>query len=78
MNKGIKYSQGPMGKVRAVDDFLPPPENLIFKEDTTKVTLRLSNRSLAFFKEKARESHASYQRMIRNLLDLYVMRLKQK
>lgn len=74
MKNKIKYAKGPLGKQRVVEDFLPAPENLIFKEATTKVTLNLSDHSLEFFKDAAKKNHASYQRMIRNLLDIYVQR----
>ncbi len=76
MKNEIKYSDGPLGKLRVVEDFLPAPENLIFKEDTAKVTLNLSRSSIDFFKGEAKKNNASYQRMIRNLLDFYVMQQK--
>lgn len=76
MKNEIKYTDGPLGKLRVVEDFLPAPENLIFKEDTTKVTINLSMSSIDFFKDEAKKNNASYQRMIRNLLDFYVMQQK--
>lgn len=76
MKNEIKYTDGPLGKLRVVEDFLPAPENLIFKEDTAKVTLNLSTSSIDFFKDEAKKNNASYQRMIRNLLDFYVMQQK--
>ncbi len=72
MSKKIKYTDGPMGEVEIVKDFLPPPEDLVFREDTVKVTIALSRESVDFFKEKATELDTSYQKMIRNLLDMYV------
>lgn len=39
----IKYENGgPIGKVKRVEDFLPSPENLILKEETTKITINLN------------------------------------
>jgi len=32
MKKKIKYTEGPIGKIERVEDFLPPPEELILKE----------------------------------------------
>jgi predicted DNA binding CopG/RHH family protein len=56
-----------------VRDFLPPPEELVLKEpQTEKITIALSKDTLTFFREKAQELGAPYQRMIRNLLDAYV------
>ena len=54
------------------DDFLPKPEDLVFKSTLKKVTLTLEKDSIEFFKIKAKELNTSYQRMIRNLLTLYV------
>ena len=56
-----------------VKDFLPPPEALVLKEpETEKITIALNKDTLTFFREKAQELGAPYQRMIRNLLDAYV------
>jgi len=55
-----------------VKDFLPPPEQLVLKEDKVKVTISLSKSSIEFFKKEARKNRTSYQRMIRQLVDLYV------
>jgi predicted DNA binding CopG/RHH family protein len=69
--KRIKYADEPLGKVRVVDDFLPPPEELVFKEDNVKVTITLSKSSVDFFKKEAERHHTQYQKMIRRLLDIY-------
>ena len=71
MKKKIKYSNEKIGKVEIVEDFLPKPEDLVFKEDTVKVTLNLSKSSIAFFKEIAQRHGSQYQKVIRNLLDKY-------
>ncbi|MEE8381694.1 MAG: hypothetical protein V3R78_07460, partial [Thermodesulfobacteriota bacterium] len=52
MKKKIKYTNGPMGKVRVIKDFLPSPEELAFKEETVKVTISLSKASIEFFKKE--------------------------
>jgi hypothetical protein len=56
---------------RIVPDFLPPPEQLVFKEDAVKVTISLSAKSVQFFKTEAAKHGVQYQRMIRRLLDAY-------
>ena len=71
MKKKITYSDGPIEEVRVVEDFLPSPEELAFREETVKVTISLSKASLDFFKEEAGRRQVSYQRMIRRLLDEY-------
>lgn len=72
MSRKIKYTNEPMGEVRVVSDFLPPPEQLAFKEEGVKVTLALSKKSVEFFKSEAAKHHTQYQRMIRKLIDAYV------
>ena len=73
MKSKIKYTDEPLGKVKIVDDFLPPPEELAFKEDNVKVTITLSKASVEFFKKEAKKQHVQYQKMIRRLLDLYAI-----
>ena len=71
MKSKVKYTNEPIGKLRVVKDFLPPPEDLVFKEENVKVTMSLSKTSIDFFKNEAKKNHTSYQVMIRKLLDLY-------
>jgi predicted DNA binding CopG/RHH family protein len=74
MRKATKYTDEPLGEIRVINDFLPPPSELVFKEDTVKVTLGLSRKSVDFFKKQAKKHNTQYQKMIRRLLDLYVTR----
>jgi predicted DNA binding CopG/RHH family protein len=74
MKKRIKYTDGPVGDVRVVKDFLPAPADLVFKEEQVKVTIGLSRKSVDFFKREAKKHHTPYQKMIRRLLDLYAAR----
>lgn len=76
MKSRIKYTDEPMEKVRVIDDFLPAPDQLAFREDNVNVTISLSKNSLDFFKEKAALYKTPYQKMIRNLLDAYVAHQK--
>ena len=71
MKKKIKYSREKLGEVEIVNDFLPKPDELVFKEDTIKVTLNLSRSSVEFFKKIAKQHGSQYQKVIRNLLDRY-------
>ncbi len=63
-----------IGEVRIVDDFLPPPDKLVLRDEAVKVTLTLSRRSIDFFKREAKRRHVPYQRMIRALVDAYAKR----
>jgi predicted DNA binding CopG/RHH family protein len=67
----VKYTEGEIGKVKVVRDFLPPPERLVLREANVKVTLSLSRRSIVFFKHEAAKQRVPYQRMIRALVDAY-------
>jgi predicted DNA binding CopG/RHH family protein len=77
MTNKIVYTDGEMGEVRIVQDFLPPPSELAFREDTVKVTIALSRSSVEFFKEQAVKHQVPYQKMIRRLLDEYAARFDQ-
>ena len=71
MKKKIKYSDEELGEVKIIKDFLPRPEELIMADDTVKVTLNLSKSSIDFFKREAKKNKSQYQKLIRNLLDIY-------
>ena len=71
MSAKIRYTDEPLGNLRVVPDFLPRPEDLVFREEGVKVTIALSKRSVEFFKSEAQKYNTQYQRMIRRLLDAY-------
>jgi predicted DNA binding CopG/RHH family protein len=71
MNKKIKYTNEKIGKVEVVEDFLPKPEELAFKESNVKVTLNLSKSSVGFFKKIAKGQGGQYQKVIKELPDSY-------
>ncbi|MGH8676074.1 MAG: hypothetical protein ACREVG_17435, partial [Burkholderiales bacterium] len=71
MNEKIRYTNEPLGDVEVVPDFLPRPEDLVFRDEGVKVTIALSKRSVEFFKSEAQKHNTQYQRMIRRLLDSY-------
>lgn len=77
MSAKTKYTDETIGPLRVVPDFLPAPEELVFKEDTVKVTIALSKESVDFFKGEAEKHHTQYQKMIRRLLDAYTLAHKQ-
>lgn len=71
MSTKIKYTDEPF-EAKVILDFLPPPEELAFREEGVKVTIALSKKSVEFFKSEASKHHTQYQRMIRKLIDTYV------
>jgi predicted DNA binding CopG/RHH family protein len=74
MKKKISYTSEPMGAPKVVRDFLPPPKDLILKEDAVRITMLVSKRSFDFFKRQAARYRIPYQKMIRRILDLYAER----
>lgn len=74
MSERIRYTDEPLGDLEVVPDFLPRPEDLVFRDEGVKVTISLRKRSVAFVKDEARKHNTQYQRMIRRLLDAYVER----
>ena len=77
-SKTVKYTAGEIGRMRVVDDFLPAPDALVPREETMKVTLSLSRRSVDFFKRAAKKRRVPYQRMIRSVVDMYAERQEGK
>jgi len=72
MSGKIKYTDEPMGAPKVIQDFLPSPEELAFRDEDVKITITLSKKSVEFFKSAAARGDTQYQRMIRRLLDAYV------
>lgn len=77
MTKKIIYKKAPkniadaISSAQIIQDFLPPPEQLIKKEDNVKVTIVVSKNSINFFKENAQKVGIPYQKMIKTVLDQY-------
>jgi predicted DNA binding CopG/RHH family protein len=77
MRKKIRYTDEPLGRIRIIEDFLPPPEALVLRKDKVKVTLELNKGSIDFFKREARKQKTSYQKMIREVVDIYVSHFQE-
>jgi predicted DNA binding CopG/RHH family protein len=77
MKRKDKYEKAPedireeLLSAKEVENVLPPPELLILKEETKKVTISLSKKSINFFKQISGETQIPYQQMIRKVLDTY-------
>ncbi|WP_411824626.1 CopG family transcriptional regulator [Leptospira sp. 'Mane'] len=84
MKNKTSYSKTPKDIANAINasliinDFLPPPDKLITKEDNSKVTILLSKKSISFFKAQSKKSGVPYQSMIKKVLDLYADRFAHK
>lgn len=55
MKRNANYTDEPMGQLEVVEDFLPPPDRIVLKEDGVKVTISLSKHSVEFFKAHAQD-----------------------
>ena len=71
MSRKVRYSDEHLAMGERVRNFLPPPSVLVKRELTTKVTLELTQSSVAFFKKQAKCVGVPYQRMLRGLIDGY-------
>ena len=72
MKKAEKLDAAPKGKLTIIKDFLPPPSQLVRKENTVRVTSEYTKSSIDFLKLEAKKAKVPYQRMLRSLIDLYV------
>lgn len=77
MKTKIKYANEPLGDLRVITDFLPPPDKLILKDENVKVTIALKKDSIDFFKKEAKKHNTSYQKMIRQVIDWYASHYKK-
>jgi hypothetical protein len=78
MKSRIRYTEEPMGDLRVIRDFLPPPEQLALREENVKVTISLKKSSIDFFKGEAKKHKTSYQKMIRQVIDLYASQYRKR
>ncbi|MBX3012611.1 MAG: BrnT family toxin [Caldilineaceae bacterium] len=73
--------KGAHGDMKLIEDFLPSPADLVFKESRPKVkiTLEVDSDVIAFFKEEAeKQGGRRYQPMVREVLKWYVEQQKQQ
>ena len=78
MRKNKRDKDFPVGRIKKISDFLPPPDELVVPERTVKVTILLSESSVDFFKKNARKHYTKYRKLIRSLLDKYVEKYSHK
>jgi hypothetical protein len=63
MKTKIRYTDEPMGELRVIKDFLPPPDQLVLKEENVKITISLKKSSVEFFKKEAQKRRTPYQKL---------------
>ena len=66
----------PVGKLRIIEDFLPPPEVLAKAPRRVRVTMELDLETFRFFQKQAEKHGGKYQRMIREALRRYAAHFK--
>jgi hypothetical protein len=57
MKNKVKYTDEPMGKLKVVNDFLPPTERLVLKEDNVNVTTALKKGVLNSLRKRPKTLH---------------------
>lgn len=77
MKKKINDTDEPLGRLRRIPDFLPPPEVLARAKTRVKITIELNKDSIDFFKREAKKQKTSYQKMIREIVDIYVAHFQE-
>jgi hypothetical protein len=58
--KTLKYTEGEIGSIKVVKDFIPPLDQLVVHEENVKVTRSLSRRSIEFFNREAGKRRVPY------------------
>lgn len=62
-----------------VDDFLPPPDQLIYRSvGAQPVTVELAEETARYFYERSQESGVSHRLLIQSLLNSYVVQQREK
>lgn len=54
-----------------IEDFLPPPAELVKKPGKEKITISIDSDCINFFKAQAKKNHTKYQTMINEVLSQY-------
>lgn len=71
MKKKIIYTDEPLGELQVVEDFLPPPEQLVFKEEKAKITAckRVESSQSMSYSPAPFDTHLANSRLGRDLWD---------
>lgn len=54
-----------------IEDFLPPPSELVKKSNKEKITISIDSDCVSFFKSQAKKNHTKYQTMMNEVLSQY-------
>ncbi|MCF0261873.1 MAG: BrnA antitoxin family protein [Sphaerochaetaceae bacterium] len=71
MNKAEKEIEESLEIANVVEDFLPPPSQLMKRQKKERITISLDASCLEFFKEAALKTNSKYQTMINEVLVQY-------
>ena len=71
MRKKMTNRDMPIGEIVIMEDFLPPPEKLFPRTEKQKITLEIDERTVSYFKAKAKQTGTKYQKMMREVLKGY-------
>lgn len=81
MRKKIVHEEYPWPEnkpegLRGVVDFLPKPEDLVFRVKTTPITVPISEKSLAFYQKYAKKHNIAFESMLCAVLDAYAEKIQ--
>ncbi len=65
----VKYSDGEIGNVTEMEDFLPSPEMLRAQADEVEITLAVSPESFRFFEKEAQKYNLPIHTVMQQWLD---------
>lgn len=74
--KTTKRTDQPVGNLAVIADFLPRPELLLPERKQMKITLNLDADTIKFFKGMASKNKMKYQRMMREVLNIYARKYR--
>jgi predicted DNA binding CopG/RHH family protein len=73
-----KSVEAALDEAQVIDDFLPPPEQLIRRSKKEKITITLDSTAVRFFKTEAKRQNTKYQTMINEVVSRYAEQYLQK
>jgi predicted DNA-binding protein YlxM (UPF0122 family) len=76
MSNKIKYTDQDLEFGEIVEDFLPPPSELIPKQKKVEIKLNLAEEKLLLIEKEANKKNISSQDLIESIIDKYIPQLK--
>ncbi len=75
MNSKIRYTDEELEFGEIVEDFLPPPSQLIAKQKKVTITIELTEEKLQLIESEAKKKQLSYSSLIESILNDYTQQV---